>query len=102
MFSATVAQKPTMPVNDGMKKRMNSPVVWNLLGLCSTGPSPPALREIHHNKSRPTASMNGAPMPSRNLMVSMPRQITAMVSSQNSEKQIHGVHALDVTAGHNT
>ena len=38
MFSATVAQKPTMPVSDGMKKRKNSAVVWNLLGALSTGP----------------------------------------------------------------
>ena len=32
--------------------------------------------------------MNGAPMPSRNLMVSMPRQITTMFSTQNAKKQI--------------
>jgi hypothetical protein len=32
MFNAHVAQKPTMAVSDGMKKRMNAPVVWNLLG----------------------------------------------------------------------
>src|ERR1043166_7360639 len=102
MFSATVAQKPTIPVSDGMKKWKNSLVVLNLLGVLNTGPSPPALRVIHHSKSNPTASMNGAPMPSRNFMVSMPRQMTAMLSSQNAKKQIHGVAALLAALGHNT
>src|ERR1035438_3241006 len=43
MLSATVAQKPTMPVSDGIKKRRNSALVRNLLGALSTGPRPPAL-----------------------------------------------------------
>src|ERR1035437_7879285 len=89
MLSATVAQKPTMPVSDGIKKRRNSAVVGNLLGARSTGPSPPALPVIHHKSRRPMPSMNGAPMPSRNLMVSMPRQMTAMLSPQKAKKQIH-------------
>src|SRR6516225_12250762 len=53
MFSATVAQNPTIPVSDGMKKRMNSAVDWNLLGALSTGPSPPALPVIHQSSNRP-------------------------------------------------
>src|ERR1019366_3548796 len=88
MLSATVAQKPTMPVSDGIKKRRNSALVRNLLGALSTGPRPPALPVIHHNRSRPMPSMKGAPMPSRNLMVSIPRQITAMLSVQKAKKQI--------------
>src|SRR6516164_5869009 len=46
IFSATVAQNPTIPVSAGMKKRTNSAVLWNLLGVRSTGPNPPALRVI--------------------------------------------------------
>jgi len=87
MLSATVAQKPTMPVSEGMKKRRNSAVLWNLLGALSTGPRPPALPVIHHRRRSPIPSMKGAPMPSRNLMVSMPRQMTAMFSAQKAKKQ---------------
>ena len=60
MFKATVAQKPTIPVNDGMKKCMKSVVELNLLGALSTGPRPPALPVIHQSSSKPTPSMNGA------------------------------------------
>src|SRR5580700_8096873 len=87
MFSATVAQNPTMPVNDGMKNFRNSAVDLNLLGVLSTGPSPPAWLVTHHKRRSPTQSMNGAAMPSKNLMVSMPRQITAMFKSQKRPKQ---------------
>ena len=90
MFNATVAQKPTMPVSEGMKKRKNSPAGVKLARACSApGPRPPACRVIHHKSSSPIPSMKGAPMPSRNLMVSMPRQITAMFSAQKAKKQIH-------------
>src|SRR3989442_8940863 len=89
MLSATVAQKPTMPVSDGMKKRTNSRVVWNLLGELRTGPKPPASDVIHHNISRPTESMNGAATPSRILIVSIPRQTTSMFSPQKKKKQVH-------------
>ena len=99
MLSATVAQKPTMPVSDGMKKRTNSAVEWNLLGALSTGPRPPAFPEIHQSSRRPIANMNGAPMPSRILMVSMPRQITAMFSNQKAKKQAHWPPAMFPAAG---
>src|SRR5579864_583500 len=89
MLSATVAQNPTMPVSEGMKKRTNSPEVWNLLGALSTGPNPPASEVIHHSISSPTPSMKGAAMPSKILMVSMPRQTTNMFSAQKAKKQIH-------------
>jgi len=102
MFSATVAQKPTIPVSEGMKKRTNSPVVLNLLGLLNTGPSPPALRVIHQSSKSPIPSMKGAPMPSRNLIVSMPRQITAMLSSQNAKKQNQIPPAKLAAAGQST
>src|ERR1700722_13906006 len=88
MFSATVAQKPTIPVSDGMKKRKKSALDWNLLGALRTGPRPPASLVIHHSSSNPTANMNGAAMPSRYFIVSMPRRITNMFSAQNAKKQI--------------
>src|SRR2546427_4689276 len=89
MLSATVAQNPTIPVSDGMKKRTNSAVLWNLLGALRTGPNPPASDVIHHSISSPTESMNGAATPSRILIVSMPRQTTSMFSAQKKKKQDH-------------
>src|SRR5215471_12583780 len=89
IFKATVAQKPTMPVSEGMKKRRNSPVLWNLLGVSSTGPIPPALPVTQNRSSSPTTSMNGSPMPSRNLMVSIRRQMTNIFSTQERKKQTH-------------
>src|SRR5437016_5468437 len=89
MLSATVAQNPTMPVSEGMKKSTNSAVVWNLLGALRTGPKPPASDVIHHSINSPTESMNGAATPSRNLMVSMPRQTTSIFSAQNKKKHDH-------------
>ena len=71
-----------------MKNFINSAVLWNLLGVLSTGPKPPALPVIHHSNNRPTPSMNGAPTPSRKRMVSMPRQMTNMFSAQKAKKQI--------------
>src|SRR5208282_2150633 len=87
MFSATVAQNPTIPVNDGMKNFKNSAVDLNLLGVLRTGPRPPAWLVTHHKRSNPTHSMNGAAIPSKNLIVSIPRKITRMFSSQKSPKQ---------------
>src|SRR5258708_27820766 len=89
MLSATVAQNPTMPVSDGIKKRTNSAESRNLLGALRTGPKPPARDVIHHSISSPTESMNGAATPSRILIVSMPRQTTNMFSVQKEKKQIH-------------
>jgi hypothetical protein len=100
MLSATVAQNPTMPVSDGMKNLTNSALEWNLLGALSTGPRPPALPVIHQSSSRPIASIKGAPMPSRILIVSMPRQITAILSSQKAKKQIHWPPAACAAPGH--
>ena len=82
-----MAQKPTMPVSDGMKNFRNAAVDVNLLGALRTGPRPPALPVIQKSSRRPTQSMKGAPIPSRNLMVSMPRQMTAMLTSQKAKKQ---------------
>src|SRR5258708_19499213 len=88
MLSATVDQKPTIPVSAGMKNLTNSPGLSNLLGVLSTGPNPPAFPVIQNRSSKPTTSMNGAPTPSRTLMVSIPRQTTTMFSAQKRKKQI--------------
>src|SRR2546426_8046952 len=100
MLRATVAQKPTMPVSDGIKNRTDSEVLWNLLGALRTGPKPPASVVIHHSISRPTESMNGAATPSRILMVSMPRQTTSMLSPQKKKKQAHIPAEDPLAAGH--
>src|SRR5437879_618019 len=100
MLRATVAQKPTMPVSDGMKKRRNSALLWNLLGALSTGPKPPASEVIHHSISKPTESMNGAATPSRILMVSIPRQTTSMLSPQKKKKHAHIPAEDPLAAGH--
>src|SRR5215813_15016547 len=102
MFKATVAQKPTIAVSDGTKTRRNSAVVLNLLGVLSTGPRPPAFLVIHHKRRRPIPSMNGAPMPSRNLIVSIPRQITSMFKDQNARKHTHETLVWPTTPGQST
>src|SRR6266850_2465619 len=102
MFSATVAQKPTIAVSEGTKTCKNSAVVLNLLGVLRTGPRPPAFLVIHHKRRSPTPSMKGAPIPSKNLIVSMPRQITSMLRNQNAKKHAHDTPAWPVTLGQST
>src|SRR6188474_2005618 len=100
MLSATVAQNPTMPVSDGMKKRRNSPVVLNLLGAERTGPKPPAREVIHHSRIRPTRSMKGAATSSRIRIDSMPFQTTAMLRAQKKKKQPQSPADEPLAAGH--
>src|SRR3954447_4754102 len=98
MLSATVAQNPTMPVSDGIKNRINSALVLNLLGVLSTGPKPPALLTVHQSSATPTISRNGAPTPSSTRIVSMPLHTTHMLSSRKPKKQIQmppGMVAVD-------
>src|ERR1039457_2056193 len=100
MLSARVAQNPTVAVSEGMKAAKNSAWVENLLGVLRTGPKPPAWRTIHHSSSSPIASMNGALIPSRSLMVSMPRRITTMFKAQKKKKQIHAAALVLAKGGH--
>src|SRR5258708_21366731 len=100
MLSATVDQNPTIPVSDGTKNLKNSPLVWNLLGAPNTGPRPPAWLVTHHSSSTATVSMNGALMLSKDLIVSIPRQTTYMLSAQNAKKQIHRLASQRPAAGH--
>jgi hypothetical protein len=100
IFSATVAQNPTIPVSDGMKNRMNSAVVWNLLSPFSTTPRPPALLVTHHSSSNPTASRNGAPRFSSMRMLSTPFQTTHILINQKAKKQIQIPDVICAVAGH--
>src|SRR5215813_88826 len=102
MFKATVAQKPTIAVSEGTKTCRNSAVVLNLLGVLSTGPSPPAFLVIHHKRRTPTPSMNGAPIPSRNFIVSMPRQITSMLRDQKARKHAQETPVWPTIPGQST
>src|SRR5436309_103102 len=83
-----------------MKKCTNSLVVENLLGALSTGPRPPARLVIHQSSSSPTPSMKGAAIPSKNLIISIPRQITYIFSAQNAKKQTQTPIGDDPAAGH--
>src|SRR6266478_6507029 len=90
MLSETVAQKPTTPVSEGMKKRKNSPKVRNFEGVASMGPKPPALLRAQRRRASPIRSRNGAEIPCKKRMVSMPRRITRTLRSQKKTKQMAG------------
>src|SRR5450756_588016 len=90
MFSDSVAQKPTMPVNAGKKQLQNFPACgWpasNCDGCEKIGPKPPAVRYAHQSSNKPSAMSNGALMFSNQRMVSMPRWITYMLMAQEKRK----------------
>ena len=88
MFSATVAQKATTPVSDGTKNRKNSPKFWNLDGVASIGPNPPAFLRAQSSSASPINSRNGAVIPCRKRIVLIPRRITITFSSQKNKKQV--------------
>src|SRR2546430_12510907 len=90
MFNETVAQKPTTPVSEGMKKRKNSLKLWNFDGVASMGPKPPALLRAQRRRASPMSSRNGAEMPCKKRMVSIPRRITDRKSTRlnSSHSQI--------------
>src|SRR5579862_6840668 len=87
MLSETVAQKPTTPVNDGMKNRKNSPKLANFEGVASIGPKPPALAPAQRSKASPITNNKGADTPCKNRIVSMPRRMTTTLRSQKKMKQ---------------
>src|SRR5256885_13223373 len=90
MFNETVAQKPTTPVSEGMKKRKNSLKLWNFDGVASMGPKPPALLRAQRRRASPMSSRNGAEMPCKKRMVSIPRRITRTLRNQKKTKQMAG------------
>src|SRR5258707_14568153 len=93
MLSDTVAQKPTTPVSDGTKKRKNSPKLWNLEGVVSMGPKPPALLCAQSSSAKPISNKKGAETPCKKRMVSMPRKINATFSRQNVAQHNAGPYA---------
>jgi len=56
-------------------------------GFCSIGPKPPDRTHAQMNSAAPTASRNGDPQVSRNLIDSMPRNTIQTFMPQNSMKQ---------------
>src|SRR5437667_12135024 len=75
-----------MPVRAGTKNLKNSAEDWNLLGCRLIGPKPCAARTAHARSTSPTRILNGADQASRNLILSIPRIMTAMVISQKITK----------------
>src|ERR671913_475769 len=84
MFSASVAQKPTIAVSEGTNTARNAPVDVNRLGCDSTGPNPPARLTAQASNARPDTIRKGAAHTSSALIASLPRTITAMFRSQNA------------------
>ena len=64
MFSARVAQKPTMAVSEGQNTCQNCPAFLppaaNSEGRSSKGPKPPALSCTHHSSTKQIAIFSGA------------------------------------------
>src|SRR5580700_9865798 len=90
MLRETVAQKPTTPVREGMKKRKNSAKLWNLEGAANMGPKPPAFPFAHSKSASPISNKKGAETPCKKRMVSIPRRMTRTFSSQKKPKQTAG------------
>src|ERR1700761_8004697 len=107
MFNATVAQKPTMAVNDGTKSFQKSGAVfpcttWKVLAVSSTWHRPPACFDIQKSNSRPTASMNGAETTCRALITSIPRHTTYILTSQKAKKHTQIDDELSAIPGTST
>src|SRR2546430_14049164 len=90
MFNETVAQKPTTPVSEGMKKRKNSLRLWTFVAVASMGPRQTALLRAQRRRASPMSSRNGAEMPCKKRMVSIPRRITRTLRNQKKTKQMAG------------
>src|ERR1700720_1524255 len=88
MFKATVAQKATTPVSEGMKNWKNPPKFWNFDGAASIGPNPPAFLRAQSSSASPIKSRNGAVIPCRKRIVLIPRRITITLSSQKNRQRV--------------
>jgi hypothetical protein len=84
MFSARVAQKPTIAVSDGTKTATNSAVVAKRLGCARIGPRPPERSIAQPSSASPDSSRNGAAHASSALIAWLPRRTTHMFSIQNA------------------
>src|SRR2546429_9590878 len=54
------------------------------------GPKPPALLRVQRRRASPMRSRNGAEMPCKKRMVSIPRRITRTLRNQKKTKQMAG------------
>src|SRR5438046_9561756 len=90
MESAIVPQKATAEVKPAPNK-VPTPAVRPsgrpTVGFSSIGPRPPARTSAHANSATPTASKNGDPHVSKNLIESIPRSTIQTFIAQNSRKQ---------------
>eukprot|EP01031_Cornospumella_fuschlensis_P051887 gene51887-63445_t len=91
MFSASVAQKPTIAVSDGQNTAENWPAFLppstNAEGWSRMGPKPPALSQAHHSSTKQMTILIGAVQVSSLRMASMPCTTNQNCSAQNSRKQ---------------
>src|SRR5580658_9785308 len=102
MFSESVAQYPTIAVNDGKKKWRKLLVEWNRLGAESMGPKPPALCSIQNKSVSDITSMKGAEKLCRKRIDSTPLHTTNILSSQNPRKLAHKTAGICSVAGQTT
>src|SRR5271154_89739 len=99
MFSESVAQYPTIAVNDGKKKWRKLPVEWKRLGAESIGPKPPALCSIQNSSISDITSMKGAEKLCRKRIDSTPHQTTNILSNQKPRKLAHKTTGVCSVAG---
>jgi hypothetical protein len=88
MFSESVAQKPTMPVNAGKKKCQNSVLFANFAGSSKIGPSPLLALMAHINNAIAATGRNIALNTNNFFMLSTPRYTTHILMSQKIKKQM--------------
>src|SRR6202161_1923107 len=100
MFSESVAQYPTIAVNDGKKKWRKLLVEWKRLGAESIGPKPPALCSIQNSRVSDITSMKGAEKLCRKRIDSTPLHTTNMLSSQKPRQLDHKTTGMCSVAGH--
>jgi hypothetical protein len=84
MLSESVAQKPTIAVNEGMKTFQNAPGSVSFEGLSISGPKPPARSTIHHRSAAAITSTSGAAQFSNTRTAFMPRYRIRIWSTQNT------------------
>ena len=92
MFSASVAQKPTMAVSDGQNVGQNWPAFLppstNCDGASSSGPKPPAFWYTQPSSTKQIAIFSGAVYVSSLRIAFMPCTMNQNWIAQNARKQI--------------
>src|SRR5688572_15665239 len=83
MFSASVAQKPTMPVRNGPNNFQN--VALSAPGFANTAPEPCVLN-AQISSAMPATSKNGADADCSHLIESIPLWMNQKLIAQNTAK----------------